>query len=76
MTAKISRRSRRRARATTVGEHTMDMFQDAFEFYDFTGSKKMMVELVALFNPIAFGEFFADVKAKKMGNDVEIDATS
>ena len=47
----------------------MDMFQDAFEFYDFTGSKKMMVELAALFNPIAFRGLFADVKAKKMGND-------
>lgn len=29
----------------------------------------MMVELAALFNPIAFREFFADVKAEKMGND-------
>lgn len=41
----------------------MDMFQDAFEFYDFTGSKKMMVELAALFNLKAFREFFADLKA-------------
>ena len=50
-------------------EHTTDMFQDAFEYHDFTGSKRKWLELAALFNPTAFREFFATFKAKKMGND-------
>ena len=50
-------------------EHTTDMFQDASEHWDFTGSNEEMVKLAGLFSPEKFREFFADFKAKKMVND-------
>lgn len=50
-------------------EHTTDMFQDASEHQEFTGSNEEVVNLVSLFTPEKFGEFFAEFKAKKMERD-------
>lgn len=50
-------------------EHTVDKVQDAMEYQGFTGSNEEMVKLAALFHPGEFRKFFADFKAKKMGED-------
>ena len=50
-------------------EHTTDMFQDASEYQEFTGSDEEMVKLAGLFTPDKFREFFAEFKAKKMLDD-------
>lgn len=50
-------------------EHTTDMFQDASEQWEFTGSNEAVVKLAGLFSPEKFREFFAEFKAKKMVDD-------
>lgn len=50
-------------------EHTTDMFEDASENEDITGSREEMVKLAALFSPEEFRKFFADFKAKKVEED-------
>ncbi len=50
-------------------EHTTDMFQDASEHQEFTGSNEEQVKLAGLFTPEKFHDFFADFKSEKMVND-------
>ena len=68
-TTPISRHSRFEALCYYSWEHTTDMFQDASEQQDFTGTNEAMVKLAGLFTPEKFREFFADFKAKKMVDD-------